>query len=173
MAKTDITPTTKVSELISTYPELKQELIDISSAFKKLNNPVLLRTIGRVTSLKQAAKIGGVSLLDMINRLRLKVGLPEIKLDDEPIDSYDKAPDWFVESKITERINANSFLDQDKQPIDEVLNILKRVSNEDIVEVVSEFPPEPLIDMVKKKKYRVFCIKKSESEFCTYISANS
>ncbi len=50
-----ITPQTKVKELLDAYPELEPVLIDMAPAFKKLRNPVLRRTIARVTSIKQAA----------------------------------------------------------------------------------------------------------------------
>ena len=59
-AKLVITPKTKVAELLSTYPELEDVLVDMAPAFKKLKNPVLRRTIARVTSLQQAASVGEV-----------------------------------------------------------------------------------------------------------------
>ena len=44
------------------------------SAFSALKNPVLRRTVAKVTTLRQAAKVGNVELTDMINRLREEVG---------------------------------------------------------------------------------------------------
>jgi len=42
-----ITPQIKVAELLETYPQLEEVLIDLSPTFKKLKNPVLRRTIAR------------------------------------------------------------------------------------------------------------------------------
>ena len=54
----DITPQTKVGELLTAYPELEDLLIEIAPAFKKLRKPVLRRTVAKVTSLAQAARVG-------------------------------------------------------------------------------------------------------------------
>ena len=47
-----ITPKTKVAELLDAYPQLEDILIEIAPQFKKLQNPVLQKTIARVTSLQ-------------------------------------------------------------------------------------------------------------------------
>ncbi|MFH1755446.1 MAG: DUF1858 domain-containing protein, partial [Candidatus Latescibacterota bacterium] len=54
-----ITPDMKVSALLEAYPELEDVLIGIAPAFKKLRNPVLRRTVAKLTSLRQAAQVGG------------------------------------------------------------------------------------------------------------------
>jgi hypothetical protein len=43
-------------------------------AFEKLRNPVLRRTVARITTLRQAASVGGVSLGEIIGRLRVSAG---------------------------------------------------------------------------------------------------
>ena len=63
----DITPETRVNDLLSNYPELESTLMRIAPVFKKLKNPILRKTIAKVTTLRHAAKIGNVSLADMIN----------------------------------------------------------------------------------------------------------
>jgi hypothetical protein len=69
-----ITPKTRVGELLDTYPALEPVLMDLASAFKKLQNPVLRRTVGKVATLQQAAALGRESLSEIINTLRLEVG---------------------------------------------------------------------------------------------------
>jgi hypothetical protein len=73
-----ITPKTKILQLIETYPQLEEVLIEYAPAFKKLKNPVLRKTIARITTLQQAAAIGNVKVEDMINRLRKEVGQDKI-----------------------------------------------------------------------------------------------
>jgi hypothetical protein len=46
-----ITPQTKVGELLDAFPELENVLIQIAPPFKKLRNPILRRTVARVTRL--------------------------------------------------------------------------------------------------------------------------
>ena len=57
--KTDITPDTKIADLLLHYPTLEQTLKDYSSAFAALDNPALRDTVAKATSLQQLAKAGG------------------------------------------------------------------------------------------------------------------
>ena len=50
-----ITPKTKVMQLLDAYPALESLLIETIPAFEKLRNPVLRKTVARITSLQQAA----------------------------------------------------------------------------------------------------------------------
>ena len=51
----DINLQTKIATLLKVYPELEERLIELVPAFDKLRNPILRRTIAKVTSLQQAA----------------------------------------------------------------------------------------------------------------------
>ena len=74
-----ITPQTKVHELLEAYPELEDDLIEIAPVFRKLQNPVLRRTIARVTTLQQAALVGQVSVNLLVNTLRQKTGQDKLE----------------------------------------------------------------------------------------------
>jgi hypothetical protein len=65
-----ITPETKIYDLLEAYPQLENKLITIAPVFSKLKNPVLRRTITRVTALKQAAIVGNVSLNSSDQRVK-------------------------------------------------------------------------------------------------------
>jgi len=65
-----ITPKTKIYDLLEAYPQLEDPLITAAPQFKKLKNPILRRTIARVTTLSQAATIGGIRVEDLVNALR-------------------------------------------------------------------------------------------------------
>ena len=70
MEKLIITPKTKIFDLLEAYPELEETLIEMAPHFKKLKNPILRKTITRITSLSQAATIGGIRTEEAVNRLR-------------------------------------------------------------------------------------------------------
>ncbi len=59
MEKLIITPKTKIYDLLESYPELEDVLLSSAPEFKKLKNPVLRKTIARITNIGQAATIGG------------------------------------------------------------------------------------------------------------------
>ena len=89
----------KVSELLNEYPQLEDKLIEIAPVFVKLKNPILRKTIAKVTILKQAAVVGKVSLADMINKLRAEVGQGNTDLAAEK-NQEGKKPEWIDENKI-------------------------------------------------------------------------
>ena len=45
----------KVHDLLATYPFIKKYLINLHPHFKKLNNPILAQTLGRIANLNRAA----------------------------------------------------------------------------------------------------------------------
>lgn len=76
MKTLEITPHTNVAELLDTYPQLEDMLIDMAPAFRKLKTPLLRRTIARVATLRQAAMTGDLPVSDVVGRLREEVGQP-------------------------------------------------------------------------------------------------
>lgn len=60
---------TKVYDVLSIYPFIKDYLIQLHPHFKKLNNPVMMQTIGRVATLKMAAKAVGIPVDKFISGL--------------------------------------------------------------------------------------------------------
>jgi len=46
----DITPETRLAALLEALPELEETLYGLSPAYKKLKNPVLRKTVGRVAT---------------------------------------------------------------------------------------------------------------------------
>jgi hypothetical protein len=87
--KPPITPQTKVAELLDACPELEEVLVQMAPPFKKLRNPVLRRTIARVTSLEKAASVANLPLRELITGLRSAAGQP---VDDEGADAGEDRP---------------------------------------------------------------------------------
>ncbi len=69
-----ITPDLKVAALLDEYPELEPVLIELAPAFKKLRNPVLRKTVARVTTLERAAGIAGLDTAVLVKALRKAAG---------------------------------------------------------------------------------------------------
>ena len=65
----ELSPRTKVSEIISRYPFLKEFLIGVNPEFKLLENPFMRNTIGRIATLSKAAMIGGMDVNTLIEDL--------------------------------------------------------------------------------------------------------
>ena len=115
-----ITPKTKVLELIETYPELEDVLIEYAPAFKNLKNPVLRRTVAKIATLQQAAAIGGVKTEELINRLRKEIG-QDLASENMDIQYNYRKPDWYAEEKIVKRFNASEMLAAGEHPVNQVI----------------------------------------------------
>ena len=133
-----ITPKTRVGELLDTYPELEPVLMDLAPAFKKLQNPILRRTVGKVATLQQAATVGNVSISEIINTLRQEVG--QALFDETGIQAEinEDEPGWFNEEQVKVRFDATPLINAGQNPMQEVLENLEKTSQEDIF-----FKPSP------------------------------
>lgn len=154
--QTPITPETKISALLDHYPQLEDVLIEMAPAFKKLQNPILRKTIAKMATLRQVAQIGDVSLAMMINKLRAAVG----QTTDSEIDDESKAasvpPAWFDSTKIVKSLDARPIIESGQHPMSQVLEELKGLKSGEIFELIAAFLPAPLIDMAKQKGYRAW-----------------
>jgi len=170
MEKLIITPKTKIYDLLEAYPQLEDVLIGSAPQFKKLKNPVLRKTITKITSLSQAAVIGGLKVEELINKLRSEVG--QTTTDSVEVESgnytTDK-PDWFDESKVSESIDIREMLNAGEQPVHEVLSVIKKLKENEILKVIAPFIPAPLIDKSLSMNYHHWLNKKSEEEYWVYF----
>lgn len=165
----EITPKTKVNDLLSDYPQLEEFLMKLNPKYKKLKNPILRRTVAKIATLTQVAKIGGYEPLELVNKLRKEVGQPVLKeYESQEEESVNEAPLW-IEREPKTIIDANRVLDEEKNPLSEVTKALKKLNNEDILLIESDFLPSPLIDTFKEKGYEVYAAKSEADHFLTYI----
>ena len=145
-----ITPTTKVGELLDAYPQLEALLIDLAPPFKKLKNPVLRRTVAKITTLQQAAQVGNVPLETVINTLREATGQSQLDTLDTAPTAAD-TPAWFDTAQIVHTIDARPILAAGDSPLVEVMQAITQLESTQILELVTPFVPAPLIERAEAK----------------------
>jgi len=166
----EITMNTTVAELLNDYEGMKDILISINPKFKKLNNPVLRRTLAKLATVKQAAIVGGMKPEELLNKLRVAVGQNSIEFNENNSnDMKNEIPKWMNDIIPKESINANELLNKDKNPLAVSFGILKDFNNKEVLKIVSDFKPEPLIEEYEKKGYEVYCQQKNDKEFETFV----
>jgi len=164
----EISLETKIAELLNDYEGMKDILIKINPKFKKLNNPILRRTLAKVASVKQAAIVGGMKPVDLLNQLREAVGQEPVKIENNEEIKITKAPNWIEKTpKIV--INANELLDSGDNPLAKSFNLLKSFEDGEILAIESDFMPEPLIEELEKKGFKVYSKEIEKDNFITYI----
>jgi len=163
-----ITPETKVFDLLKEYPQLEDVLIEITPVFRKLKNPVLRKTIARVTNLRQAAAVGNVLLEQIINRLRKEVGQDKMENIKEE-KKYNDSPAWFDSSKVAESLDARPIINSGGHPLDTVIKAVKGMHKGNIFELITPFLPMPLIDKVEQMGFESWSTQTSSDVFKTYF----
>jgi hypothetical protein len=147
-----IGPETTVGALLDAYPELEPVLVEMAPAFGKLRNPVVRRTVAKVATLEQAAKLGGISLQAMIVRLRHETGqgTPELAVLESRREPGPDDASWLTAGRIVEEIDADAMLERGVHPIGKIREAVGALGPGDVVVLRSSFLPQPLIETLRR-----------------------
>lgn len=165
-----INPSTKVGELLDAYPGMDEVLIGIAPAFAKLRNPILRKTVAKLATLEQAASIGGLTVKELITRVRAAAGLhgPDIA-EDRPRPAGEPVPCWHSESKVGMRVDADAMLEQGVHPLGLVQEAAGKLEPGAIIRIESGFRPEPLIEMMRRRGLEVWSRETAPGRHVTEI----
>lgn len=156
---------TRIGDMLEAYPGLEDALYGMSPAFAKLKNPVLRRTVARVATVGQAAKMAGIPPASMVAALRRAAGLSAETAAEDMEEGADVVgvrdegtdrPGWLDESKIAVRYDAGAVIDAGGSPLADVLRLADGLEKGALLEVAVPFKPQPLMDMLKSKGFRVW-----------------
>ncbi len=153
-----ITPETRVLDLLTAYPEMEELLLEISPAFAKLKNPLLRRTVARVTSLGQAARVGGIPVGDLVNRIRRALGQNQFTgpLGSTAAERLGTRPDWCDPQRASRRMDVRSMIERGEKPVGPVLSVLRGLPPGGMCEVTAPFFPAPLVDLARGKGFQAW-----------------
>ena len=169
--KPDITPATRVAELLTAYPQLEKTLICHTPAFAALKNPVLRRTVARVASLQQAAKMAETDFTRLVNTLRKEAGLTP--LDEKlPTDATPAPPPACGEppqAAVAHSIDVRPYIEKGGNPKELVMQQAALLQPGECLEVIAPFTPTPLIGLLQKKGYRVTAFTHEDGTVRTFV----
>lgn len=170
MARADITHEIKIAYLLENYPELEDALMEMAPEFRKLKNPLLRKTIARVTSLGQAAAVAGLPAKDMVNRLRVIANLPAIDSPDTADqDLMGDKPRWMETNQVVITYDASNEIRSGGMPLGTIMEMLDKLSSQQIMLLVSPLLPAPLLDKARQKGYLTWSEKISEQVYNSFI----
>ncbi|TFH66036.1 MAG: DUF1858 domain-containing protein [Candidatus Zixiibacteriota bacterium] len=164
-----IIPDSKVGALLEEFPQLEDVLIQMSPAFGHLRNPVLRKTVAKVATLRQIARIGDVPLRKLINTLRQAVGFKEEWSEDAVAGATDGAPNWMQNATVTKSLDARPIISGGGHPLEQVLRELRELPAGSIYLLITPFLPAPLLDLLKKQGYQVWSRKNDEGLHENYV----
>ena len=148
-----ITSDMKISHLLNEYPQALDVLLELSSDFHKLKNPVLRRFLAPRVTIAQASKIGGVPLDHLLTALNHACGFEHLPHHHEANDEAFVAtpqPDAlkaipgsnYVELDVREDIRQNS------DPFKKIMSAVKNIQPNQVLHLINIFEPIPLYDVL-------------------------
>jgi hypothetical protein len=150
----EITPKTKVGELLEHHPHLEAVLLELSPAFASLKNPILRRTVARVASLQQAAALGNMKIEELVNRLRSEAGQePLFGAEPEQENVNEDMPSWFIPEKVSIEFDAREMIQSGDSPMIPILEQVKSLKKGEIYKLLTPFVPAPILDRLRAKGY--------------------
>lgn len=164
-----ITPDSRVGELLERYPQLEDTLISISPAYESLKNPVLRRTVAKVATLRQVARVGNVPLGSLISRLREAAGQEPPQSTEEPAAPEGARPAWADPALVVRTYDARETIESDGHPMQQVMSDLARLKGEEVYALITPFVPAPLIDLAAGKGFLAWSAREGTEMIRTYF----
>jgi len=168
----EITPATRVGDLLDNYPELEETFIGIAPPFKKLKNPFLRKSVAKVATIKHISSVGNVPLKELLDKLRQAVGQPLTDDFFEDENYFHETPDWFSREKIVQSFDESKIEDKTRMTLSTILIEAKDVKKGEIIELTTTFLPAPGIDRMKSMGYSVWTEKGEDNLIKTYFLKN-
>jgi len=151
----DVTASTRIAELLAEYPALKGKIIEAAPSFEKLQQPVLLGTVGKLTTLEKVAMMGDRDVNEFVNSLRREVGQPELGRDGpDEIELRESAPEW-MRGQPADIVDGTEMLERGEHPLKHVNAVMERLGVGQFILLKTNFLPAPLIDAMEKQDYAV------------------
>ncbi len=163
---------TKISKILKVKPESIQVIAQINSNFKKLENPILRRSLATRVSVKDAAKIGKVDINEFLKALE-QIGFDVSYYDDKKTDDKNLnllPPDFSNREIIT--LDVRPIIADGKDPFGYITKVAKKIKPEQILLIINDFEPIPLIDFLIGKNFIHWMKQDEEGNYLTYFKLN-
>lgn len=165
----DINGLIRIHDLLKEYPELEDVIVEINPVYRKLKNPLLRKTVGKIATVEQAAGVGGMGVTEFVNRLRKAVGQTPIEPVAREDESEAQAAGWMSDEP-ADMVNGNELLAAKENPLQIVTARVKELSPGQFLLLRTDFRPAPMIDNMRKQAHQVVCQGPDKAGiFHTYI----
>jgi len=164
-----ITPETKIGDFLEAHPELQEALIERVPQFAKLRNPILRRTVAKLATVEQAARIAGLPTAELVRFLRELTGEAGATAGgDAPAPAEEARPSW-AEGDPRTTLDAEALLAGGEHPLASTRRALAQLVPGEALVLLSGFRPEPLLDQMKQEGMSCWCGTKEGGGFETWI----
>jgi len=153
-----ITPQTRIQQLLDQDQEgVIAALTKLNRNFAKLKNPVLRKLFARRVTISDACRIAGCDVQTFLNTLQ-QIGFrtsaveATAKPDEKPLAQQEPKMDMNLEAKVIE-FDARPYLEQDKDPLREIMALVRMLKKGERLKLVNSFEPIPLISLLAEQGF--------------------
>ncbi|MBS1764600.1 MAG: DUF2249 domain-containing protein [Bacteroidetes bacterium] len=153
-----INANTKIATLLKQHPDALEAIISISPKFNKLRNPLLRKLMAGRTSISMASKIGGCTVNDFFEKLQpLGFSVDSETKADETTESV-AVPEFLknISAKDIAELDVRPVLESGKDPLNLILEKLKPLQSHQVLKLINNFEPIPLIQLLEKQGYQTY-----------------
>ena len=166
-----VTAATKISKILKEKPEAIDVIAGINANFKKLQNPILRRSLATRVSVRDAARIGKVPVEQFLKALE-GIGFEvEYPTGEAPVEKMHIMPPDFSGREIVE-LDVRPIIAQGKDPFGYINKVAKNIKPEQILLIINDFEPIPLIDYLIGKNFVHWMKQDDEGNYLTYFKLN-
>ncbi len=154
-----VTAATSVAAALAADPSLLERLVAFDRAFAKLRNPVLRRTLARLATFADAAKVAGVpleTLLKIANgatQAEAEAGAPP----DRPAAAPEPAPAWAQHEDPSRdaRLDVRPMLAAGEDPFARIMAVVAGLGPGAVLVLDAPFDPAPLRRVLGNKGFAI------------------
>ena len=169
----EISASTKISTLINENEGVIEVIASINKHFKKLKNPFLRKMLAPRVSIADAARVGGVPVCVMIDKLRdFGFEVEDACLCEEDVvlqESMNIKNKRIMRKETVVDLDVRPILSGGVDPFEAIMAKLKTLNDSDTLRIINTFEPIPLLNILKKKGYDYHTERPESGVVHTYL----
>ena len=167
-----VTKNTKISRILREDIDAIDTIASINKHFKKLKNPVLRRVLAPRVTVKDAAKIGNVSINEFLKKLE-QIGFDVIYEDKLQTDTNSNNKTIAVDNLKIVRLDVRPTINSGADPFKEIMGAIKEMKEDETLQLINIFEPTPIIQILEEKGFASWTDKISTDEYHSFFTKNS
>ncbi len=163
-----VTEKTKISEIIKEKREAIEVIASVNKNFRKLENPFLRKLFAPRVSIKDAAKIGGTGVNEILNKLK-EIGFKVQLINENEIENNNKKNNKLMKKDKIVKLDVRPILETGTDPYHAIMDTLKTMNKNEILLIINTFEPVPLLNKLKSRGYEYEVERTDENTVLTYL----
>lgn len=162
---------TKIATLLKENPDALEAIISISSKFNKLRNPLLRKLMAARTSINMASKVGGCTTNEFLRKMETLGFVIDTEMKTDEAVEQKVVPEFMQNHSIVETVelDVRAEIDSGKDPLNLILNAVKKLQPGQVLKLVNSFEPVPLILLLEKQGFESYAETINDDLVNTYF----